>query len=95
MNSTALPPLLSLATWAVLALLSLALFMALVRLVRGPLLPDRVIALDLTVAAFLGVSVVFAIRTGQAVYLDVAIVLTVISFLSTVAFALYLEKRAG
>jgi multicomponent Na+:H+ antiporter subunit F len=76
------------------ALLLVALFLAFARLVRGPSLPDRVVALDLiavTSAAFIAV---YAIDSDQPVFLDAAIVLGLITFLGTVAFARYVERRA-
>ena len=78
----------------VFAILIVALFLAFARLVRGPSLPDRVVALDLiavTTAAFIAV---YAIDSGQPVFLDAAIVLGLITFLGTVAFAQYVERRA-
>lgn len=78
-----------------LAMLSVALFLALARLTRGPSLPDRVIALDLTGTIAVGMITVYAMATGQPVFLDVAIVLALIAFLGTVAFARYIEKRVG
>lgn len=78
----------------VFAILLIALFLAFARLVRGPSLPDRVVALDLiavTTAAFIAV---YAIDSGQPVFLDAAIVLGLITFLGTVAFAQYVERRA-
>ena len=76
-----------------LAMLSVALLLAFVRLVRGPSLPDRVIALDLISILAAGITATYAIATGQAVCLDVGIVLALISFLGTVAFARYIEKQ--
>ena len=78
----------------VFAMLMAALVCAFVRLVRGPTLPDRVVALDLISAVFVGITALYAIVTDQRVLLDVAIVLALISFLGTVAFAQYIEKRA-
>lgn len=76
------------------ALLVASLFLSFFRLVRGPSLPDRVVALDLISNVAVGFIALYGIATHQGVYLDVAIVLALISFLSTVAFARYLEKRA-
>jgi len=76
-------------------MLSVALFLALVRLARGPSLPDQVIALDLMGTIAVGIITVYAIATQQPVFLDVAIVLALIAFLGTVAFARYVEKRAS
>jgi multicomponent Na+:H+ antiporter subunit F len=75
-------------------MLTLAMALAFARLVRGPTLPDRVIALDLFAILSTGFLTVYAIDTEQRVFLDVAIVLALIAFLGTVAFALYMERRA-
>jgi len=75
--------------------MSLALVLAFVRLARGPTLSDRVIALDLTGTVGMGMIAVYAIARDLPVLLDVAIVLALISFLGTVAFARYLERRVG
>jgi multicomponent Na+:H+ antiporter subunit F len=75
-----------------LPLLGLALALAFVRLVRGPDLPDRVVALDLMTALVMGMIAAYGIGAGQPVFLDVAIVLALVSFVATVAFAAYLER---
>jgi multicomponent Na+:H+ antiporter subunit F len=75
-------------------MLSVAMALAFSRLVRGPTLPDRVIALDLFAILSTAFLSVYAIDSEQRVFLDVAIVLALISFLGTVAFALYMERRA-
>lgn len=77
----------------VLAILSVAVVLAFIRLVRGPSLPDRVVALDLLSTVAVGIITVTAIETGQPILLEVAIVLALISFLGTVAFARYIERR--
>jgi multicomponent Na+:H+ antiporter subunit F len=82
------------ATFAALAILMVALFLAAFRLVRGPTLPDRVVALDLIGVISLGIVMVLTIRTGEPVYLDVAIVFGVVAFMGTIAFARYLERVA-
>jgi multicomponent Na+:H+ antiporter subunit F len=78
----------------VYAMLSAALVLAFVRLVIGPSLPDRVVALDLIAIINVGFIAVYAIDTDQSVLLDAAIVMGLITFLGTVAFALYIERRA-
>lgn len=81
----------TLATFLI-GLLSLAMLLAFVRLVRGPSLPDRVIALDLMATLTVGLIAVYAVSTNQPAYLDVAVVLALIAFLGTVAFAHFIEK---
>jgi len=78
----------------VFAMLTIALVLAFLRLLRGPGLPDRVVALDLFAVISTGFLTVYAIDTDQQVFLDVAIVLALITFLGTVAFAQYIERRA-
>ena len=78
----------------VFAMLILAMFLAFIRLARGPSLPDRVVAFDVMTVAAAGILAVDTIAIGQAVFLDAAIVLALISFLATVAFARYLERSS-
>ncbi len=73
-------------------LLSGAMLLAFIRLVRGPNLPDRVVALDFMTMLGIAIIAVYAIATDVPLMLDVALVLGLISFLGTVAFAYYIER---
>jgi len=73
-------------------LLIVSMFLALVRLVRGPSLPDRVVALDLIAISAVGFIGVYAVATDQPIYIDEAMVLALIAFLGTSAFAHFIEK---
>jgi multicomponent Na+:H+ antiporter subunit F len=84
---------LSIAAAIALAMLSIALLLAFIRLARGPSLPDRVIALDLISILAAAIAATYSIAAGQPVFLDVAIVLALISFLGTVAFARFVERQ--
>lgn len=75
-----------------LGLMALALVMSFVRVVKGPSLPDRVMALELFSIIIVGIIGVHAIHTDVSSFLDVAIVLALMSFLATVAFARFLER---
>ena len=79
--------------YVILPVLALAVVMVFVRLVRGPSLPDRVVAIDLMNTLGIGIIASYAIATGQVAFLDVAIAMALISFLGTVAFAYYIERR--
>ncbi|MBX3065950.1 MAG: cation:proton antiporter [Anaerolineae bacterium] len=74
-------------------MLSLSLGFAFIRLVRGPSVPDRVVAFDFIATLGIGIIAVYSIATDQSIYLDVAIVLALISFLGTIAFARYVERN--
>lgn len=63
------------------------------RLVRGPSLPDRILALDMMVTVGVGFIAVIAVRTEQNTYVDVAIALGLVGFLATVAFSRYVIRR--
>lgn len=82
------------ATTLALALLGLALLLSILRLMRGPTLPDRILALDLITTLSIGFIAAIAVRTGFSLYLDIAISLGLLGFLSTVALSRYLLKQA-
>ena len=76
-----------------LAVLAVALFLCFLRLLLGPSLADRVAALDTLPAIGLAMLGVYAIEYDLAVLLDLAIVIALVSFVGTVAFAKYMERR--
>ena len=78
-----------------LVLLGLALLISVIRIVIGPTLGDRVLALDLMTVVAMGFVGTIAIRTGQFLYLDIAIALALLGFLATIAFARYVLSRGA
>lgn len=83
------------ATLVALGLLLVGLFVTVIRLIRGPNLGDRILALDLITVLAAGFIAAFAVLTGFSLYIDIAIALALVSFLSTVALARYLLSRAA
>ena len=81
-------------SWLIMPLLVLGVVMAFIRLLRGPNLPSRVIALDMMAVLGIGIIVVYAVVTDQPVLIDVGAVMALVSFLGTVAFAAYVEMRS-
>lgn len=77
-----------------MAMIALALFLTFIRLLRGPTLPDRVVALDLIGVMTVGMIAAYSVATEQPILLDPATVLALVGFLGTVAFARYLERQA-
>jgi multicomponent Na+:H+ antiporter subunit F len=63
------------------------------RLLVGPSLPDRVVALDLLGFLIIGMICLTAVVTDQQPLLSVALVAALILFLGTAAFAIYLQRR--
>jgi multicomponent Na+:H+ antiporter subunit F len=78
-----------------MAMVGLAFFLAFIRLVRGPTLPDRVVALDLMGVLAVGMIAAYSVVANQPVLLDPATVVGLVGFLGTVSFARYLERRVA
>lgn len=83
---------LEMVTQFALMTLGVALLIAVVRLVRGPTLPDRIVAMDLVGVLVIGLIVVLAASTDVRATLDAAIVIALIGFVGTVAYATYVER---
>lgn len=63
------------------------------RLLRGPTLADRVIAIDGMLMVGLGLIVVQAEDTGRGAFLQVAIMLTLVGFIGTAVVARFIEGQ--
>lgn len=61
---------------------------------RGPTLSDRVVALDMMTASIIAFCGLFAIRAQVEAYLDIAVALALVSFVTVVALARYAERLA-
>ena len=75
-----------------LLLTSLVTLIAGYRVVRGPTTPDRVVALDGIATNVVAIALLFALVTGEALFVDVSLVLAIIGFISTVAVARYVTE---
>ena len=81
--------------WEVLVgLAMLSIIVAVVRLARGPTLADRVVALDLIATIAVVTAALSSIAYSQPVFLDLAVVLTLVTFVATVAFARAIQRTA-
>jgi len=76
---------------AAFALFGASLLLAFGRLVRGPSLADRVVALDLMATIAVAMTATQAIAADAAVYLGAALALALVAFLGTIAYARYIE----
>ena len=81
--------------YVVFPLLCGAFTLGFIRLVIGPTLPDRIMAFELVSTSSAGIIVTYAISTEVPTLLDVASVWAIISFLSVIAFAFYIERWRG
>ena len=72
---------------------AIAIAAVVVRLIKGPSLPDRVVALDLLGFQVISLVGLAAITSGRKELLGVALVAAIILFLGTAAFAMFLQRR--
>lgn len=75
------------------ATMSLAFFVLLYRIAFGPTIPDRILALDMMFIIAIGFIAIFGIFVGYYIYVDIAIALGLVGFLSTVALARFVLAR--
>lgn len=79
--------------YIILPVMALAVILIFYRFWKGPSIADKIIALDLLITTGIGIIGVYSIVHGRSTFLDTAMILALIAFLSTVAFSYYLEKR--
>lgn len=71
--------------------LLVSFLLAFIRLVAGPTHADRVIALDLIGFITISFITAFTISSGQTAFLDIAITLALVLFVSTTAFVIFMK----
>jgi len=75
----------------VLLALLFCVMMAMIRVIRGPTAPDRIVGLDTINTIVIVGMVIFGAAFNEVIYIDVAIVYALLSFVSTLFIAKYLE----
>lgn len=79
--------------YVILPVLALSILLIFYRFFKGPSIADKIIALDLLITTGIGIIAVYSIVHGRSTFMDTAMILALIAFLSTVAFSYYIEKR--
>ncbi|ANT64656.1 MULTISPECIES: monovalent cation/H+ antiporter complex subunit F [Prosthecochloris] len=82
--------------WAVqlsVIFIGLSILIIFLRLVIGPSIENRIVALDLLSANAIAFIAVYSIQKNTTTFLDVGIIVALLAFLGTVAFAFYLGRR--
>ena len=85
--------LVGMAVVATMYMVGLAMLLALARLLRGPTVPDRVLALDTLYVATIAQLILFGMHLGTAVYFEVALIIAMLGFVSTVVLSKYVIRR--
>ena len=75
-----------------LGIVLVSILLATWRLLAGPTGPDRAVALDALTIISVSLMATIALIAGRSIYLDVALVYALVSFLGIVALARYLER---
>ena len=74
-----------------LVLLGISILIAMIRAILGPTIPDRVVGLDTVNTLVIASMLVFGAAKNEVIYIDVAIVYALLSYITTVLIAKYLE----
>jgi len=79
-------------TLTLLSIVGAAIVLCLLRLLRGPTAPDRAVACDTACTVTTALLVLLALAFERGIYVDVALVYAVLTFIGLVSVARYLEK---
>ncbi len=75
------------------AFMLLAMLLAFIRLVKGPTMYDRIAAMDLMASITMGFILIYCIVINKSMYVDIVIVISLISFIGTVAISTFLKQK--
>ena len=76
-----------------LGLFGLALLLTLYRLLRGPAVTDRILALDTLYVNTIALLVLMGMRQGTAIHFEAAVLIAMLGFVGTVALSKYVIRR--
>jgi multicomponent Na+:H+ antiporter subunit F len=74
--------------------LTISLVFVIIRLVRGPSLPNRVVAADQVSIHVIAEIVIYSVRSGESILLDLVIVTAIVGFVSVAVLGVYLDRAA-
>lgn len=75
-----------------LTLFALAIVISLYRIIRGPSIPDRVIAMDMIGVNLISAIAAISILLNTKAYLEVILILGILAFISTIALSKFIER---
>lgn len=79
--------------YVVMPIICMSLFFIILRFIKGPQVVDRIVALDLMITVGVAFITLFSIVVNNPMFLEEAMIMALIAFLSTVAFSYYIFKR--
>ncbi|MDI7743956.1 Na(+)/H(+) antiporter subunit F1 [Lysinibacillus fusiformis] len=78
--------------WAAVIIIVLSIVALVYRLVKGPFPSDRVVALDAIGVALICLVGLFSMLIDTSFFLDIILLLAILSFIGTIAFSKFIEK---
>jgi len=75
-----------------LVFFAIAIGMAVIRIILGPSMPDRVLALDVIGVNLIASIAVISVLNNTKVYLEVILILGILSFVGTIAYSKFIER---
>lgn len=73
--------------------LIVTLILAFIRLLKGPTAHDRIVAMDFISSVVMGFILVYSVQIHKDFYIDIVILISLISFVGTVAISTYLKQN--
>lgn len=83
----------NIALLAIFGMLLLAFVLAFIRMLKGPEITDRIVAMDMIASITMAFILSYSILVNKAIYFDIVIVISLISFIGTVAVSTYLKLK--
>ena len=77
----------------IFGMLLLAFVLAFVRMLKGPDMSDRIVAMDLIASVTMAFILSYSVLVNKNIYFDIVIVISLISFIGTVAVSTYLKQK--
>jgi len=78
--------------WIVLGMISISIFLCFIRIILGPTMLDRVVALDCIGINLIGMIGILMIIQGTMAYVDAILVLGIVVFIGTIALVKFIER---
>ncbi|MEC3757731.1 Na(+)/H(+) antiporter subunit F1 [Bacillus halotolerans] len=75
-----------------LGIMAVSTLLYVVRVIKGPTVPDRVVALDAIGINLIAMTALVSILLNTSIFLDIILLLGILSFIGTIAFSKFLEK---
>jgi multicomponent Na+:H+ antiporter subunit F len=75
-----------------LILLSISIFGSMYRVLKGPSMADRIIALDTVGINLISIVAILSMMLRSQAYMEIILLIGILAFLGTIAFSKYLER---